>query len=203
MSEKQRNREKKNEESHKKVRKFWKKQPQKFKKKSFSLSLSLYRNSTTKKPHLVLLVIFVGKLVGMGYTHPILFYYLVNIISIYKFIFFSLFIVHCCFIFLYFCVYISLFIFMFILLLFVLCCCAFFSRWILDHLLRLAWEVPLGGRNLIPPRHLGIFTILPFNLCHPFYFPSNPIFPLIYVILFYFLSNPLPFLFMSSILFSK
>ena len=55
-----------------------------------------------------------------------------------------------------------------------LCYCACFLRWVLDHHLGLVWEVPLGGRNLIPLRHLGIFTILAFNLCHSFIFQSNP-----------------------------
>ena len=60
-------------------------------------------------------------------------------------------------------------------------------RWVLDHLLGYVWEVTLGGRNLIPPRHLGIlllmflFYVIPFTfkqsqslfiLCHPIYFQA-------------------------------
>ena len=151
-----------------------------------------------KNPH-PLLFIFVGKLVGMGkflnnYTHLILSYYLVNIISIYKIILSILFIVHSCFIFLCFYVYMSLFIFMFILLLFVCVIMLVSLRWVLDHLLGFVWEVPLGGNSPIPPRHLGIFTILAFNLCHPFYFPSKPRSPFNLCHPFYFPSNPFPFL---------
>ena len=32
-----------------------------------------------------------------------------------------------------------------------------FPRWVLDHLLGFVWEVPLGGRNSIPPRHLRFY----------------------------------------------
>ena len=59
---------------------------------------------------------------------------------------------------------------------------ACFPRWVLNHLLGLVWEVTFGRKNLIPPRHLGIFTTITFNLCHPSYFPSNPLPLLIYVI---------------------
>jgi len=88
----------------------------------------------------------------------------------------------------------SLFIFMFILLLFVCVIMLVSLRWVLDHLLGFVWEVPLGGNSPIPPRHLGIFTILAFNLCHPFYFPSKSPFPLNLCHPFYFLSNPPPLL---------
>ena len=58
--------------------------------------------------------------------------------------------------------------------------CACFLRWVLEHLLWLVWEVLLRGRNIISPRHLGIFTILAFNLCHIIYFPSNLLALLLY-----------------------
>ena len=81
------------------------------------------------------------------------------------------------------CVYIYLFISMFILLFLVYSIvfvsldgyCVCIPRWVLDHLLGYVWEVPFGGRNLIPPRHLGMLLLLPFNLCHPIYFQAIPI----------------------------
>ena len=90
------------------------------------------------------------------------------------------------------CIYLSLYLYVHIIIV-CQCNCACFSRWVLDHLLGFVWEVP-KGRNLIPPRHLGIFTILAFNLCHPFYFPSKPRSPFNLCHPFYFPSNPFPFL---------
>ena len=99
-------------------------------------------------------------------------------------------------------------------------CYVCFPRWVLDHLLGYVCEVLLGGRNLIPPRHLGILLLIllfyvisftfkqppsSFILCCPIYFQtipilfyfmffhllsSNPHSLLFYVILFYFLHVP-------------
>ena len=40
--------------------------------------------------------------------------------------------------------------------------CVGIPRWVLDHLLGYVWEVPLGGRNPIPPTHLEILLLLVF-----------------------------------------
>ena len=97
------------------------------------------------------------------------------------------------------CVYIYLFISMFILLFLVYSIvfvsldgyCVCIPRWVLDHLLGYVWEVPLGGRNLIPPRHLGILLLLPFNFMSFYLLSSNPHLLLNYVIPF--ISIPIPF----------
>ena len=65
-------------------------------------------------------------------------------------------------------------------------------RWVLDHLLSYVWEVPLGGRNPIPPRHLGILLLLPFNFMSSHLLSSNPHLLLNYVIPF--ISIPIPFI---------
>ena len=161
-----------------------KKIPLEIQKKFLSLSL-LETHTKKKKLHLFLFVIFVGKAIGMGqflnnYTHPPL-YYLAIVISIYIKSFFY---ISCCSQLLYFpmllyilCIYLSLYFNVHIIVVVLI-----FPKWALDHLLGFVWEVPLGGRNLIPPRHLGILLLLlliyvipftfqqsssPFNLCHP------------------------------------
>ena len=100
------------------------------------------------------------------------------------------------------CIYLSiyLFILMFILLLLVHIIVLVFPRWVLDHHLGFVWEVPLGGGNPIPPRHLGILLWLFFNLCHLIYFQAIPSpFNLCHPIYF----QPIPiFYFMSSHLIS-
>ena len=53
-------------------------------------------------------------------------------------------------------------------------CCVCFPRWVLDHLLGYVWEVPLRGRNLIPPRHLEILLLLSFNFMPSHLLSSNP-----------------------------
>ena len=98
------------------------------------------------------------------------------------------------------CIYLSLYFNVHIIVV-GLYCCVCFPRWVLDHLLGYVREVPLGGRNLIPPKHLGIlllmllFYVIPFTfkqslssfiLCHPIYFQAISI----------------PFYFMSSHLIS-
>ena len=66
-----------------------------------------------------------------------------------------------------------------------------FPRWVLDHLLMFVWEVPLGGRNFIPPRHLGsYFPRFIFMSSILFSKQSPPL--LIPVIPFIFLHNPHP-----------
>jgi len=83
-------------------------------------------------------------------------------------------------------------------------CYVCFPRWVLDHLLGYVWEVPLGGRNLIPPRHLRILLLMllfyvisftfkqppsSFIFCCPIYFRTIPI--LFYFMLFHLLSTHL------------
>ena len=53
------------------------------------------------------------------------------------------------------CKYLSLSLCPYYYCLFMILC--LFPRWVLDHLLGFVWEVPLGGRNLIPPRHVGFY----------------------------------------------
>ena len=65
--------------------------------------------------------------------------------------------------------------------------CVVHPRWVLDHLLGHEWEVPLGGRNLIPLRHLG-FYLLPLNFLSSLYFIALPLSP------FEFLAIPTPLL---------
>ena len=96
------------------------------------------------------------------------------------------------------CIYLSLYFNVHIIVV-GLYCCVCFPRWVLDHLLGYVREVPLGGRNPIPPKHLAIlllmllFYVIPFTfkqslssfiLCHPIYFQAIPI-------LFYFMSSHL------------
>ena len=100
----------------------------------------------------------------------------------------KLFSLHCLFILLtiVLCKYLSLSLCPYYYCLFVILCC--FPRWVLDHFLGFVWEVPLGGRNPIPPRHLGIYFLLlyiyvihfifkkslpPLLLCHLFNFLRN------------------------------
>ena len=74
-----------------------------------------------------------------------------------------------------------------------------FPRWVLDHFLGFVWEVPLWGRNSIPPNHLGFyFSGLIFMLSILFSKQSPPL--LISIIPSIFLPKPhLPLLFCTYI----
>ena len=167
---------------------------QKFKKKNFSpLSLSLYE-TITKKPHPFLFVIFLGKAIGMGqllnnYTHLTFFIMLETSFSIYIISFFFSFFLSCLLFIvtlfsyaLVYIVYISLSLFQ--------CsyyCCQFillclFPQMGIGPSPRICMGNTLSGRNLIPPRLLGILLLLLFNLYHPIYFQAIPI-------SFYFMSS--------------
>ena len=67
--------------------------------------------------------------------------------------------------------------------------CVGYPRWVLDHLLSYVWEIPLGGINLIPPRHLRILLLL-FNFLSSHLLSSNPHPPLISCHPISFLAHP-------------
>ena len=94
---------------------------------------------------------------------------------------FSLLIVHSCFIFTMFlfilCVYLNLYFNIHIIVLGYYYCVGY-PRWVLDHLLSYVREVPLGGSNPIPLRHLGILLLL-FSFLSSHLLSSNPHFLLI------------------------
>ena len=72
-------------------------------------------------------------------------------------------------------------------------CCVCFPRWVLDHLLGYVREVPLGGRNPIPPKHLGILLLMLYFLSSHL-LSSNPYPLLFYAIPFTFKQSPSPFI---------
>ena len=55
--------------------------------------------------------------------------------------------------------------------------CVGYPRCVLDHLLTYEWDVPWGGRNPIPPMHLG-FYLLPFNFFLSHLFSCTSLSPL-------------------------
>ena len=91
------------------------------------------------------------------------------------------------------CIYLSLYFNVHIIVV-GLYCCVCFPRWVLDHLLGYVWEVPLGGRNPIPPTHLEILLLL-FSFLSSHLLSSNLHPLLFYVIPFNFLHVPSPPLF--------
>ena len=62
-------------------------------------------------------------------------------------------------------VYLSLYLYVFIICCW-LWCCGYIPRWVLNHLLDLTWEIPLGGRNPISSRYLGIFCFFLYGVTH-------------------------------------
>ena len=87
------------------------------------------------------------------------------------------------------CEYLSLSLCPYYYCLFMILC--LFPRWVLDHLLGFVWEVPLGERNLIPPRRIGFY--FPYFIFMSFILFSKQSSPLlIYVIPLIFLHNPHP-----------
>ena len=133
-----------------------------------------------------------GKAIGMGlflnnYTHPTPILSCNHHFHIHKIISFTLLLVHSCFIFtmLVHIVYIYLSLY-FNVHIIVVGLHYFFCipRWVLDYLLGYVWEVTLEGRNLIPPRHLGILQVMFLFYVIPFTFEQSQS-------LFYFMSSHL------------